>query len=82
MLTPPVASDIADTAPSYDKEHLATYLCLLDAHAEGAKSHEWCCVLIENMNVIETGRRSRHLSCARWMTEHGYRHLLRGGASA
>jgi drug/metabolite transporter (DMT)-like permease len=23
-----------------------------------------------------------HLSRAKWMTEHGYRHLLRGGASA
>jgi hypothetical protein len=22
-----------------------------------------------------------HLSRAKWMTEHGYRHLLRGGAS-
>jgi hypothetical protein len=38
MQMPPVASDIADTAPSgklltsYDKEHLATYLRLLDAH--------------------------------------------------
>jgi hypothetical protein len=23
-----------------------------------------------------------HLSCAKWTTEHGHRHLLRGGASA
>src|SRR3954466_5353096 len=76
---PPVASDIADTAPSgklltsYDKEHLATHLRLLDAHAEGAgwrESHEWCCALIGKMNVIGVRKAfDSHLSGARWMME-------------
>ena len=42
MQMPPVDPDVADIAPSgsaltsYDKNHLVTYLRLLDAHAEGA----------------------------------------------
>jgi hypothetical protein len=46
MQTPPLDPDIADIAPSgsvltsYDKEHLVTYLRLLDAHAEGADWRE------------------------------------------
>ncbi len=46
MQTPPRDPDIADTAPSgtvlisYDKEHLVTYLRLLDAHAEDADWRE------------------------------------------
>jgi hypothetical protein len=68
MQTPPFDSDIADIAPSgtvltsYDNEHLVTYLRVLDARMRkvrtGAKSHEWCCILIRNMNVIGSGRRS------------------------
>ena len=49
----------------------------------GAKSQGWCFILTLTMNPIAPGGRSRsHLSRAQWMTEHGYRHLLRGGASA
>ncbi len=89
---PPVASDIADTAPSgklltsYDKEHLATYLRLLDAHAEGAGWRE-IARMVQRLDREHECYRVRkafdsHLSRARWMTEHGYRHLLRGSASA
>jgi hypothetical protein len=35
------------------------------------------------MNLIAPARRfDSHLSRAKWMTEQGYRHLLRGGALA
>ena len=43
---PPLDPDFADVAPSgdvltpYDREHLVTYLRLLDAHAEGADWRE------------------------------------------
>ena len=42
MQTPPLDPDVADIAPSdsvltvYDKEHVITYLRLLDADAQGA----------------------------------------------
>jgi hypothetical protein len=75
MQKPPLGPHVADTAPSdsvltvYDEEHVITYLRLLDADPE----HE-----------SDRARRTfdSHLSRAKWMTEHGYRHLLRGGASA
>ena len=92
MQTPPLDPDIADIAPSgtvltsYDKEHLVTYLRLLDAHAEGADWREVARVVLHLDPEHECDRVRKtfdsHLSRAKWMTEHGYRHLLRGGASA
>ena len=67
MQKPPLDPDVADTAPSdsvstvYDEEHVITYLRLLGADAKvliGAKSHEWCCILIRNRNRIAPGGRS------------------------
>ena len=46
MQKPPLDPDVADVAPTnsaltdYDKEHLVTYLRLLDADAEGADWRE------------------------------------------
>jgi hypothetical protein len=84
--------DAADTAPSdsvltaYDEEHAITYLRLLDADAEGADWREVARVVLHLDPEHESDRARRafesHLSRAKWMTEHGYRHLLRGGASA
>ncbi|MDE5454184.1 DUF2285 domain-containing protein [Bradyrhizobium sp. CSA112] len=92
MQTPPLDPDIADIAASgivltsYDKEHLATYLRLLDAHAEGADWREVARVVLQLDPEHESDRVRKafdsHLARAKWMTEHGYRHLLRGGASA
>jgi hypothetical protein len=68
MQTPPHDPDVADTAPSdsvltvYDEEHLITYLRLLDAdaqRADWAKYHDYCCILIRNMNLIAPRGRSR-----------------------
>ena len=87
---PPLDPDVADVAPSvprltdYDMEHLVTYLRLLDADAEGA---DWCDVarIVLHLDPAENSEHAKriwasHLARARWMTENGYRHLLRGGA--
>jgi hypothetical protein len=82
--------DVADEAPvsnqltGYDEQHLITYLRLLDANAEGADWREVARIVLHIDPEIEPGRAKRawetHLARAQWMTEHGYRHLLRGGA--
>jgi hypothetical protein len=91
MQKPPLDPDVPDTAPSnsvltvYDKEHV-TYLRLLDADAKGADWREVARIVLHLDPEHESDRARRafvsHLSRAKWMTDHGYRHLLRGGASA
>ncbi|HXQ45977.1 MAG TPA: DUF2285 domain-containing protein [Caulobacteraceae bacterium] len=78
---------IADTAPTlaqvtdYDRAHLTTYLRLLDAASEGATWEEVARIVLELDPVLEPDRARRahetHLARARWLTEHGYRALLR-----
>jgi len=90
--TPPLDPDVADIAPSdsvltiYDEKHLVTYLRLLDAEAEGADWRDVARIVLhlDPENEPDRARRTfdSHLSRAKWMTEHGYRQLLRGGASA
>ncbi len=82
----PVLADQAPDSPSltpYDHQHLKTYLRLLDAEADGA---DWrtAAVVILGLDVEGEPDRARrmhtsHLARAHWMTEHGYRDLLRGG---
>jgi hypothetical protein len=84
---PPLDPDVADDAPAaealtaYDYEHLITYLRLLDAEADGA---EWTEVARIVLHIDPTNEPARahhawetHLARARWMTEHGYKLLLR-----
>lgn len=88
MPQPPLDPPIADTAPDaaaltgYDQEHLVTYLRLLDAEAEGADWTEAARLVLHIDPSREPARARRawesHLARAKWMTEHGYRHLLRG----
>jgi hypothetical protein len=82
-LDPPVADHApeADNLTGYDHEHLVTYLRLLDADAEGA---DWTEVVrlvlrIDPSREPERARRAweSHLARAKWMTEHGYQHLLK-----
>lgn len=66
----------------YDKAHTTLYLRLLDAAADGADWREVVSVLF-NLDPKDDPKRARlihdaHLARARWMTEHGYRQLLRG----
>jgi hypothetical protein len=83
MPKPPLDPDVADDVPlgTYDREHLVTYLRLLDADAEGADWTEVARVVLHIDPVREPDRARRawesHLARAKWMTAHGYRHLLR-----
>lgn len=78
---------VADNAPTgstiedYDYRHLLTYMRLLDADAEGADWRE----VVRTVLRIDPDKEPQaawrayetHLARARWMTEHGYRHLLK-----
>jgi hypothetical protein len=61
-----------------------TYLRLLDADAEGADWQEVAKIVLHIDPEREPDRAKRawesHLTGAKWMTENGFRHLLRGGA--
>ena len=66
-------------------EHLVTYMRVLDAEADHA---DWAEVARIVLRIDPTHEQARarhawetHLARARWMTEHGYRHLLEGDAS-
>ena len=69
----------------YDEQHIVTYLRLLDADAEGADWKDVARIVLH----IDPGREPErawnafesHLARAKWMTTHGYRQLLRGGAA-
>jgi T6SS, Transcription factor, DNA binding domain len=90
MPQPPFDPPVADTAPDaetltrYDEEHLVTYLRLLDAEADGADWTEATRLVLHIDASREPARARRawesHLARAKWMTEHGYQHLLRGRA--
>jgi hypothetical protein len=85
----PQSPQVADTAPDepfltgYDMAHLVTYLRLLDADAEGADWREVAAIVLELDMAKDTKRARRswasHLARGKWMTESGYRYLLRGG---
>ena len=91
MKKPPLDPDVADLAPTdsvltvYDEEHIITYLRLLDADAVGADWQDVTRIVLHLDPEREPDRARRafdsHLARAKWMTEYGYRHLLRGGAS-
>lgn len=83
------ASDFLDepprsvTATDYDLKHLKLYVRLLDAEADGADWREAVAILF-GIDPHDDPERARHvheshLLRARWMTEHGYRDLLRKG---
>ena len=91
MKSPPLDPPVSDSAPTesilleYDKQRLVTYLRLLDAEAEGADWREVARVVLHIDPEREPDRAKRawesHLARARWMTEAGYQHLLRGSTS-
>jgi hypothetical protein len=78
-----------DTAPTdemltpYDHEHAIMYLRLLDADAEGADWREIAQIVLHIDPEREPSRARRayesNLARAKWMTQRGYRHLLRYG---
>ena len=91
MSPPPLDPDVADLAPdhpvltAYDEQHVVTYLRLLDAEAARADWREVARVVLhidpERYPDRARGAFDSHLARARWMTNHGYAHLLRGGSA-
>ena len=66
---------------SYDREHMVLYLRLLDAERDGADWREAVQILF-GLDPAREPHRCRqvhdtHLARAQWMTEHGYRDLVR-----
>jgi hypothetical protein len=90
MQSPPLDPPVDDVAPTatiltgYDERHAIIYLRLLDAEADGADWQQVAKIVLHIDPVQEPDRARRawesHVARARWMTEKGYRHLLRGGA--
>lgn len=66
---------------SYDREHMALYLRLLDSVRDGADWREAVQILF-GLDPESDPQRCRlvhdsHLARARWMSESGYRELVR-----
>lgn len=71
----------SETLTAYDREHMKLYLRLLDAARDGACWREAVQVLF-GLDPDHEPQRCRHihdahLARARWMTERGYRELVR-----
>jgi hypothetical protein len=91
MKQPPLDPDIADLAPAclvltaYDEEHLVAYLCMLDAHRDGADWREVSRIVLHIDPDQDPDRAQRafdsHLARAKWMAQEGYRLLLRRAAT-
>jgi hypothetical protein len=71
----------SDGLTDYDRKHFVVYLRLLDACAAGASDAEMSRIVLGIDPTKEPARAKSildsHLRRARWMTEHGYRHLLK-----
>ena len=70
---------------TYDEQHLVTYWRLLDAEAAGADWKEVARIVLhidpDREPVRARNAFDSHLARARWMADHGYRDLLRGGTT-
>jgi len=82
MTTPPFEdrAPADDRITAYDERHFVTYLRILDAADEGADRREVASIVFGLDADAEPDRARQvhdsHLARARWMTEHGYKHLL------
>ena len=82
MTTPPFEDSppIDERVTMYDERHFVTYLRILDAADEGADRREVASIVFGLDADAEPDRARQvhdsHLARARWMTEHGYKHLL------
>jgi hypothetical protein len=80
-------SDFLDEPPpdarltDYDRAHLVTYMRLLDAEADNADWEEAVQIIFGIDPTHDRDRAARvhaaHLARAHWMTENGYRELLK-----
>jgi hypothetical protein len=73
----------SDILTDYDQAHVVTYARLLDAADDGAKDDDIARIVLSLDPAAEPERAKRclasHMRRARWISEHGYRHLLRHG---
>lgn len=82
MTTPPFEdrAPADDRITAYDERHFVTYLRILDAADEEADWREVASIVFGLDADVEPDRARQvhdsHLARARWMTEHGYKHLL------
>ena len=82
MTTPPFENRAPadDRITAYDERHFITYLRILDAAEDGADWREVVNIVFGLDATAEPDRarlvHDSHLERARWMTSHGYRHLL------
>jgi hypothetical protein len=71
----------SDQLTDYDRTHLVLYARLLDADIAGASDDEIARVVFALDPAAERSRAKRvlaaHRDRARWMSKHGYRHLLK-----
>ena len=71
-----------ETLTPYDMEHVVTYMRLLDAEENAADWTQVVRIVLHIDPAHEPARARRawesHVGRAKWMTEHGYRHLLLG----
>ncbi|NOG70826.1 DNA -binding domain-containing protein [Roseicella sp. DB1501] len=71
----------SQTLTPYDRQHMVLYLRLLDSARDGADWREAVQILFGLDPEHEPARCKRihqaHLARANWMTEHGYRELVR-----
>jgi len=91
MKQPALDPDVADVAPNesvlttYDVQHLVASWRLLDAEAAGADWKEVARIVLhidpDREQVRARNAFDSHLARARWMADHGYRDLLRGGTT-
>ncbi|MFC0217572.1 DUF2285 domain-containing protein [Pseudochelatococcus lubricantis] len=71
----------SETITSYDREHMKLYMRLLDAERDGADWYEAVSILF-GLDPDHDPKRCHaiyeaHLARAHWMTEYGYRELVR-----
>ncbi len=73
----------SDILTDYDQAHFITYARLLDAAADGASDDEIARIVLLINPAAEPERAKRclasHMRRARWVSEHGFRYLLRHG---
>ena len=87
MAQPTPIADAALVEPfltGYDRDHLVTYLRLLDADAEGADWREAARIVL-SLDVEKDPEHAKrvwesHLARAKRISKSGFKHLLRGGA--
>jgi hypothetical protein len=82
--SPPALTPVppnSDTLTPYDRAHLATYLKLIDADAMNVDWKETARTVLslDPDTHVKTAHRvyTAHLARARWMTQTGYRLLLK-----